>query len=150
MAGPNSVAAGAGTTWPNLGYPPYGAGICLGISYLHSQITLAMVRDGASSTYMLGEKYLDPNTYANGADPGDNKCLYAGFAQDTNRGFGWPLMPDQAGTSLPDNFGGAHTGSFNMIFCDGSMHAISYSIDQLTHQLLSCINDGQAVDTSGL
>ena len=121
---------------------------CQGICYLSSQVTLALIRDGAANTYMIGEKYIDANHYTDGIDPGDNKCLYAGFAQDTNRGYTWPPLQDQPGNPQPDIFGSAHTAGFNMVFCDASLHTISYGIDQLTHQYLSCINDGHPVDTS--
>ena len=56
-----------------------------GISYLHSEVATAWVTDGLSNTYMVGEKYLDPDYYYNGTDWADNESMYAGEDNDTNR-----------------------------------------------------------------
>ena len=39
-----------------------------GISFLHSEITMADIRDGSSNTYGLGEKHIDPDRYLTGND----------------------------------------------------------------------------------
>jgi prepilin-type N-terminal cleavage/methylation domain-containing protein/prepilin-type processing-associated H-X9-DG protein len=145
--GPPTIAQGdamtAQNSWLDL------SGICQGISYLRSQVPIEKIHDGTSNTYMIGEKYLNPNAYVTGTDPADNESLYSGYNNDTNRsGNGWQPMQDLAGTTNPDTFGSAHTGSFNMVFCDGSVHAISYGIDAETHRRLSCINDGLPVDAT--
>ncbi len=145
VQGPPTIAQGDAWTaqhaWPDL------SGICQGICYLRSQVSIAMIHDGASNTYMLGEKYLNPQSYYGGTDPADNESLYCGYNNDTNRsGNGWQPLEDRSRLTNADTFGSAHAGSFNMIFCDGSLHAISYGIDADTHRRLSCINDGETVD----
>ncbi len=39
---------------------------CDGINYQRSKIRLADITDGVSNTYMIGEKYLDPEDYYSG------------------------------------------------------------------------------------
>ena len=45
-----------------------------GVIYTGSQIKLADITDGASNTYLLGEKSLNADAYATGTDPSDNEC----------------------------------------------------------------------------
>ena len=60
-----------------------------------------------------------------------------------------PPQQDQAGLSVVFNFGSAHPASFHMLFCDGSVHGISYSIDPDAHRYMGGRDDGRTVDTSG-
>jgi prepilin-type processing-associated H-X9-DG protein len=111
------------------------------------------ISDGLSYTYLLGEKYINPDHYADGTDPGDNSPLYCGTDWDFERfcflnSNGVPTVPlqDQAGWPDYRNFGSAHPGGLNMALCDGSVVSISYSIDPLTHQHLCKRDDGFAID----
>ena len=42
--------------------------------------------------------------------------------------------------------GGAHSSAWNVVFCDGSVHSISYNIDLATHQALSTRAAGDSPD----
>lgn len=121
-----------------------------GIMYLRSQVTMADVTDGASNTCLVGEKYLNPDFYLNGADDTDNRGSQQGEDIDHSRVTS-PLATerpsqDTPGDSYPNrSFGSAHGGSFNMVFCDGAVHSISYEIDPVTFRCLGSRNDQQPI-----
>jgi prepilin-type N-terminal cleavage/methylation domain-containing protein/prepilin-type processing-associated H-X9-DG protein len=141
-----------------------------GIMFYRSETKVAQVIDGTSKTYLVGEKWMHSNgydgvadQYAAGFDFGDNNGMYAGYESDNHRA-AWdnsttstigredsqPLK-DYAGaaSSVPAirPFGSAHSGAFNMVFCDGSVHSISYDIDPLANSRLANRLDGDVVDT---
>ena len=55
-----------------------------GVTYYRSLIRIADITDGASNTYLAGEKYLMRH-YLTGADPADDSCQTQGFDIDTAR-----------------------------------------------------------------
>jgi len=116
-----------------------------GISYQHSAIRVENVLDGASNTYMLGEKYMDASRYGTGTDSGDNHNLFVGFSNDNHRWtdtlLGVP-MRDKPGVMNPHVFGSAHPDAWHASFVDGSVQSISYRVDPVVHQHLGCRNDG--------
>jgi len=115
---------------------------------------MAQVRDGSSNTYMLGEKYLNPDDYLTGNCAADNRGMYQGQDFDVNRWAGTSdtLRPRQDNPAYEVNyaFGSAHSGGYNTVLCDGSVRTISYSIDQEIHRRLGNRKDGQPVDASRL
>ncbi len=121
-----------------------------GICYKHSQVALAMVTDGASCTYLVCEKYLDPDHYHDGVSAGDDQGAFEGFDRDLSRQAdpADPPMMDTPGLDLTLSFGSAHPTGWNASFCDGSVHRLSFSIDMTTHQNLASRNDGNPVDMS--
>jgi prepilin-type processing-associated H-X9-DG protein len=57
------------------------------------------------------------------------------------------LTADAAKTpSCDTNFGSAHPTTFNMAFCDGSVHSILYTVDQKTHAYLAQRADRNVID----
>ncbi len=111
-------------------------------------VKMAQITDGASSTYLLGEKYLITDHYFDGQQGTDNNPVYAGEDWDWHRWCFDPPKQDAPGVSDYYPFGSAHTDGFNMVFCDGSVHHISYGIDPQTHELLGSRNDGQPIDAT--
>lgn len=105
-----------------------------GLFCVRSQYSLNHVADGASTTYLLGEKYLPPDEYFTGADPGDDESMYNGFCVDTNR-FGFePPLQDTLALRKPQAFGSAHPATCNFALCDGSVQAVDYQIDADIHR----------------
>jgi prepilin-type N-terminal cleavage/methylation domain-containing protein/prepilin-type processing-associated H-X9-DG protein len=135
--GPATLAEGDSPTYA--WNPPYGLLTdSTGVSYLRSQVELSSVTDGASATYLIGEKYLNPDNYETGTDPSDNLSVYQGYDIDVNRWVALVVPPMQDSPGIDDyyRFGSAHMGSFNMALCDGSVHTINYSIDPEIHRRL--------------
>jgi prepilin-type processing-associated H-X9-DG protein len=106
-------------------------------STLNLPQNLIRVRDisnGLSNTLMLGEKRL--NLYKLGGNMKDDNQGYAvGYDRDTVRYTGpdYPPGPDfkRDGPYEDDGglrFGSSHSGSFHVIFADGSVHHVSYGI----------------------
>ncbi len=149
--GPASLADGDNSTSWRIGEQN-------GVVYQCSQITIGEIKDGTSNTYMVGERYMNPDQYFTGKDSADDQSLHIGHDQDTIR---WAYystdpttaayyqpMQDRSGTSYSYRFGSAHPGGWNCVFCDGSVRTISYSINLYIHSLLANRKDGQPIDSS--
>ncbi|MBN1393448.1 MAG: DUF1559 domain-containing protein [Pirellulales bacterium] len=125
-----------------------------GILFPRSQLTMAEISDGASSTYMIGEKYLCPDNYDNGLDPHDDMGIYEANSPDNTRWCTYDPendvslhpMRDTPGYVIWGIFGSAHAASFHMAFCDGSVRGISYTIAPLVHSRLGDRRDGSVID----
>ena len=121
-----------------------------GVIGVASEIPMGAIRDGASNTYLVGEKVLMPECYASGGCGGDNENMYMGSNQDTERFSIYTPQQDRSNSDNNVQWGSAHSGGFNMAFCDGSVRSISYSIDATAHKWLGHRADGEVVDQSRL
>ncbi len=161
---------------PNRGFSgiPWGVGnhakikeLSTGVLYQASEVRLRSITDGTSNTYMVGEKYLNPDFYDGGnggiRDVSDDHTMFCGDDFDT---VSWVtdisdpndfdladpgkrvLLPQQdiPGVPLLWSFGSAHAASWHMVMCDGSVQTISYDIDAATHRWLGSRNDAEVVD----
>jgi prepilin-type N-terminal cleavage/methylation domain-containing protein len=142
-----------------------------GVCHYRSEITIQRIEDGASNTYMVGEKWLPTDLYESsggasgtpGFSWGENQSMYHGWEWDQHRvawntsgkylnnttdaEFHQPAQdqPGVLGSDPEVKFGSAHPAAFYMVFCDGSVHAIAYDIDYRVHAYLANRLDGQAV-----
>ena len=124
-----------------------------GVSYRQSMVRIADVTDGTTCTYLMGEKWMNPDEYASSGNyGGDDACAYAGhdwgIARWTNAAFA--PRQDQEGGNYPRYFGSAHANGLNMAFCDGSVQTISYSIEPSVHACLGNRHDNTPIDGSSL
>jgi hypothetical protein len=144
--GPSSYEGLAGFVWlPNDANN--------GIVFQRSMIRLKDVTDGLSHTFFGGEKYISPDFYYNGSDPGDSGPMLQGMDWDmarmTNIQYNYLLYRDRRGMASTWCFGAAHPQTCNMVCCDGSVHPISYSIDPATYENLgNRINERKPLDSS--
>ncbi|MEX2138442.1 MAG: DUF1559 domain-containing protein [Pirellulales bacterium] len=94
------------------------------------------IKDGLSRTYLVAEKAVSSDQYTTGLDRGDAGTLY-----DCPRGncVRWAKRVPAHDVRQRDNcwnchsFGSAHAASWNAVFCDGSVHSISYEISFAAH-----------------
>lgn len=150
---PASAAQADGGTfaWAVTNNPSLGT-YCSGVIYYRSQLDVAQILDGLSATYLLGEKYLNPDLYQTGSDLGDNQDATIGFEADNHRFTHLAYQPQQDRPGYTDFkiFGSAHVAGFAAAFCDGSVRTVSYSISPETHRRLGNRQDRQPVDPTDL
>ncbi len=130
-----------------------------GVSYQRSQVTMADITDGASNTFLIGEKHINCSHYTDGKDSGDNGSMYSGDDFNLLRwtgcsgtvGSGTTNALPKQDNSVPDGnnarlFGSAHADAFNMSMCDGSVRSINYTIDGEVYRRLGNRKDGLPID----
>jgi hypothetical protein len=112
-----------------------------GICYQRSEVRPASVTDGASKTYLVGEKNVSHANYQTHEDYGYDQSMYCGVDVDINR---WVVDPPRRdGNEIHERcFGSAHSQGCCFVFCDGSVHFIEYNIDPEVHRRLGNRKDG--------
>jgi hypothetical protein len=121
-----------------------------GVIFRRSMVQMAQIRHGISCTYLIGERYINPDYYNTGTSCANDQGWDLGYDYDVNR---WTADADKITLDtipMPDtpgygggcdlNFGSAHVGSFSMVMCDGSVHRMNYTMDPNVHRLLGVRN----------
>jgi prepilin-type N-terminal cleavage/methylation domain-containing protein len=117
---------------------------------LPAPIKMSKITDGASKTFVVAEKRLQPQNYELG-DWHDDRGWSDGWDPDTMRSTMFPLRQDGPDTEL-DNyqygvcFGSAHTAGVFAMFADGSVRMLAYDIEQIMLNRLGHREDGEQVD----
>jgi len=110
-----------------------------GVIYRRSMVKMAHILDGASNTYLIGERFLNPDNYYDGYACDNDQGWDLGYDYDVNRWTGAPDQPLQDRPGLAGcrtNFGSAHAAGFQMALCDGSVHLMRFDIDPEIHRRL--------------
>lgn len=128
-----------------------------GVSFEGSEVSLRHVTDGASNTYLIGEKYLSVDHYATNRHGGDNLAWCTGFDANAFRSGHFVPRQDSPGFLPVDAypgwspghldariFGSPHAGGLHMAFCDGSIRTLSYDVEQTVHMAGANRHDGTA------
>ena len=146
--GPSTLADGDGRDyWEDRGRGDFiDRSQITGVILLRDSIRISQILDGTSNTYLVGEKYLNPDDYKTGADQADNEGIYSGYANNTLRHTNSIPMRDRKGVVSLCQFGSAHPSGFNIALCDGSVRSIDYSIDLNVHVNLGNRKDGNNSD----
>ena len=144
-AGPTTVAGAASHTWPDIANST-------GVEWWRSQFTRASIRDGMSNTYLIGEKYLNADSYDGWAGGGDAQSMYIGSDQETARYVSpnYNFTRDRRGFSAPESFGGPHSSGCQFVLCDGSVRSVNWNVDPELHRRMGHRSDGLPVDISQL
>lgn len=116
-----------------------------GVSFLRSEIGMGDITDGATNTYLIGEKNVCKFEYASNKDLGYDQSMFSGVDLDLNRWTDTPPAPDSE-TFEFRRFGSAHPGYFVMSFCDGSVKVLDYTIDPAVHRRFGNRKDGSHVE----
>jgi prepilin-type N-terminal cleavage/methylation domain-containing protein/prepilin-type processing-associated H-X9-DG protein len=123
-----------------------------GVVRQYQPTRMATIKDGTSNTCEVGDKRLNlTNLGQPQAD--DNEGYTCGWNEDTVRLTSQPPQPDFLGDpSLYGGklFGSSHPSRFNMVFADGSVHSISYSVNPATFKALGDVADGQVINLDDL
>jgi prepilin-type N-terminal cleavage/methylation domain-containing protein len=109
-----------------------------GISFQRSEVGIKNVVDGTSRTYLIGERFIDPDDYETGWDGGDNETWCTGFNNDNFR-FGFdPPAQDVAGLESKlcqgNIFGSAHPAGWFVSWCDGHVDIMTFDVDVQVHR----------------
>jgi prepilin-type N-terminal cleavage/methylation domain-containing protein len=108
-----------------------------GISFQRSEVGPRHITDGASNTYLIGEKTVESTLYEalDEGREGDFLSWLTGYDASVCRWARQVPVRDRPHEQFSDalQFGSAHPTSFHMAYCDGSVRSIEYDIDRVVH-----------------
>lgn len=122
-----------------------------------TKITFAKISDGSSNTMVAAEKVVPTEIAQSGGGPGDDRGWADGWDCNSCRTSIIPPMSDSS-VNEPDvrssgacsrdydyALGSAHASVFQAVFADGSVHSLSYDIDQESLNQLGNRQDGEVI-----
>lgn len=121
-----------------------------GVIFQRSEVKPAMITDGLTRTFLIGEKFV-PSYPNEQKTQSDDQSMYVGFSYDNNRAGRYSTPPICDSTVLVVSerpktlwrFGSAHPTGLHMACCDASVHYVDYSIDMVVFSAMSTRNLGE-------
>jgi prepilin-type N-terminal cleavage/methylation domain-containing protein/prepilin-type processing-associated H-X9-DG protein len=117
------------------------------IAFMFKGNRITDIKDGSSSTFLAGDSR--KNLFFLGQyQSDDNEGYTDSWDHDAERYTSEPPLPDlidPGGSDGQQRFGSSHAVGFNMVFCDGSVHFISYTIDPVSFAALGTIKGGEVI-----
>lgn len=104
-----------------------------GVIFVRSHIRITDIGRGSSNTYLIGEKYVNPSSYYTGQEEGDDEAMLTGMDGCISRSTALPPMRDRPNYNY-FFFGSAHASGCNMLYCDGRVQLVEYSVDPAAHK----------------
>jgi prepilin-type N-terminal cleavage/methylation domain-containing protein len=120
-------------TWQNVN-DPANAYYMNGIIYQRSTIKPKDIRRGTSHTFMIGERYINPEEFLAGTGTADNECMWVGQDNDTCRTTYCTSKTDvlqrcRKGFSSVLMFGSIHAAGAHFVCADGAVHTVAFDVD---------------------
>ena len=146
--GMNSYFGNAGTkAWP------VAVATFNGVLFYNSKVKISKITDGASHTFLAGERFSrDPTLSASSQLVDFRGWAWANYnsGQDNLGDTAWPINSTSTVTGANDrktNFGSGHPSGANFAYCDGSVQFLTLesSGDLVTLQRLSMRADGEVI-----
>jgi prepilin-type N-terminal cleavage/methylation domain-containing protein len=142
--GANAQPVDASNANPTVGLPGIWEAVApkLGKS---KTVRLKDVKDGLSRTYFAAEKQIPKDAYETGLFWGDTASILTCPLGDCVRFAEKPPEHDMMTVATQNSkacwgchsFGGAHPSTWNAVYCDGSVHSVSFNMSFVTHKALA-------------
>jgi prepilin-type N-terminal cleavage/methylation domain-containing protein len=120
----------------------------------HSLTTLRSITDGASNTFLAGEKHVVLGKFGVGGDyttegdPHGDGSIYNGDPENQNSARVASASCPLAISPMDEynrNFGSWHPGFCQFVLCDGAVKTIGITIDLKNYRRLGVRNDGEVI-----
>lgn len=138
---------------PKVGLPGIWEAATGGATGKSKTVRVRDVKDGLSKTYFAAEKMIPMDSYESGGFWGDKNGIYICPLGDCVRFAEKPPEHDVV-TRFDNNascwachsFGSAHSACWNAVYCDGSVHAHTFTMSFATHRALASRAAGDSVN----
>jgi prepilin-type N-terminal cleavage/methylation domain-containing protein/prepilin-type processing-associated H-X9-DG protein len=117
-------------------------------------IRMSEITDGTSNTLLAGERRMNTARFGINADDNESYLTsgWNGDCEGYRKAYDVP-QPDYHNPYDPTAshvFGSSHPGVFNVVFCDGNVRTIRYTVSLTTWQRVCVRNDNEIVDVGNL